>query len=176
METIIEKTQQELPLKNRLFNTKEEYLAMRQAWKDFHNNGHAKAEWVETTHKVWQWHSKSYIEFLNKTKVSPLDGDHYMLYNLLRGLPKHRGFLSDDKESTIGYEDAIQVLRRYIPIALDKDVKIPPFVQHRGEEAIEKYRQQHEERRLEFLHMLTKPFGNTVTEEHLKLVLEEINR
>lgn len=175
METIIENVQQELPLKNRLFNTKEEYLAMRQAWRDFHNNGHAKAEWAETTHKVRDWRTNSVIEYTNKRTVSPLDGYHYMLYNLLRGLPSTRGFFDPKaEEGTEGWLNALRMLRFYIPMALPEEIEIPPFIARRGQEVIDDYLAQVEERRQRHLKMLTEPFGDTVTEEHLKQVLEVI--
>jgi len=67
--------------KTRFFKSKEDYLNFKQAWKDFHNDGHV----VET---------REYKDRLgtHEYKVNMLDATHYMIYNLLRGYESHRGF------------------------------------------------------------------------------------
>lgn len=166
METNIKNAQLELPLKNRLFSTKEEYLAMRQAWKDYHNQGHAKGEWVETTHRVRDWSTNTVVEYINKRKVTPLDGMHYILYNLLRGLPAHRGFMQDWTQPTDGYASEYVGLEPMLGEATEELVF--------GDDSSESYMKWKKERKEKVFQELTKPFGDAVTAENLATVLKLI--
>jgi len=60
--------------KMRFFKSKEDYLSFKQAWKDYHNDGHV----VEL--REYKDH-----EGVHEYKHNTLDSRHYMLYNLLRG-------------------------------------------------------------------------------------------
>jgi len=81
--------------RTRFFNTKEDYLAFRQAWKDFHNSGKAKPviSIYEGTYEKYE-QGKGYIEvpYTRKDKSTPLSSYHYMLYNLLRGKSATEGY------------------------------------------------------------------------------------
>jgi hypothetical protein len=81
--------------RTRFFNTKEDYLAFRQAWKDFHNSGKAKPviSTFEGTYTKYE-QGKGYISvpYTRKDKNKPLSSYHYMLYNLLRGRSATDGY------------------------------------------------------------------------------------
>ena len=68
--------------KTRFFKSKEDYLNFKQAWKDFHNDGH-----------VVELREFKDANGTHEYKVNMLDASHYMLYNLLRGYEIHRGFV-----------------------------------------------------------------------------------
>ncbi len=60
--------------KTRFFKSKEDYLSFRQAWKDYHNDGH-----------VVELREYKDADGVHEYKLNTLDSRHYMLYNLLRG-------------------------------------------------------------------------------------------
>jgi len=68
--------------KTRFFESKEQYLNFRQAWKDFHNNEQhiERGEWTTPHGNVKEY------------KTPLLTSSHYMLYNLLRGYDIKYGF------------------------------------------------------------------------------------
>jgi hypothetical protein len=78
-----------------LFQTKEDYLAFRQAWKDFHNSGKAKPTFTtfEGTYEKYE-PGKGYIKvpYTRRDKSKPLSSYHYMLYNILRGKYAETGY------------------------------------------------------------------------------------
>ncbi len=74
--------------KTRFFQSKEDYLKFKQAWKNFHNDGKV-VEWKEID--ISPWDSKEKI--MANVKFPQLNASHYMLYNLLRGYEIHRGFV-----------------------------------------------------------------------------------
>lgn len=91
--------------KTTFFNSKEDYLAMREAWKKFHRTGQAKAVWTEkevvrrrynmTTHRTEE------IASIEKSKSTPLSAEHYILYNLLRGKDLREGFTPIKNEAKL---------------------------------------------------------------------------
>lgn len=87
--------------KQRFFNSKEEYLAFRQAWKDFHNN-QPLFEIKEIDVTPWELkRDKTKAPIYAKVKVSTLRVEHYVLYNVLRGHDSHRGFNPLKRESRL---------------------------------------------------------------------------
>ncbi len=84
-----------------LFQSKEDYLAFRQAWKDFHNSGKAKPTFTlfEGKREVWE-PGKGYVKvpFTRKDKHTALSSYHYMLYNILRGKYAETGYTSITNE------------------------------------------------------------------------------
>lgn len=147
-----------------IFNSKEEYLNMRQAWKDYHNQGHAKGVWVETYHKVRDWKTNSVVDHINKTKITPLGPSHYILYNLLRGKPAHIGFMQDWTQPTDGYAGAYVSLENQLEVATK-----PLIFADNTSEGSKKWAIEWKQRAFE---RLMKPFGETLTEEHLATVLK----
>lgn len=147
-----------------IFNSKEEYLAMRQAWRDFHNSGRAKGSWVEEQHKVYNWRTRSTTLHTNRKKITPLSGCDYLLYNLLRGKPAHHGFMSDVCNPTEGYVDCYLALEQRIKRA----VTVPVFSENTSE-STRKWALEH---KASSLAMLKKPFGDALTEDHLRTVLD----
>lgn len=82
--------------KTRFFNTKEDYLKFKQAWKDFHNDGHV----VEIREvDIAPWGSKEKI--MVEVKYPQLQSGHYMLYNLLRGYEISRGYVPLTRENRL---------------------------------------------------------------------------
>ena len=83
--------------KTRFFESKEDYLKFKQAWKDFHNSD--KLVWRERV-DVTPWDARfEYPGTMPEEertyamqKRTSLSAEHYMLYNLLRGYEAHRGF------------------------------------------------------------------------------------
>ena len=146
-----------------IFNSKEDYLNMRQAWKDYHTNGHAKGKWVETTHKVRDWKTNSVVEHINKTKHTPLGAEHYILYNLLRGKPAHIGFMENWMEITDGYAHAYV----FLETRLEEATKPLVF----AADSTEWSKKWVAERKQLALERLMKPFGDALTEEHLATVI-----
>ena len=67
--------------KTRFFNSKEDYLSFKQAWKDYHNDGH-----------VVELREYKDADGTHEYKANTLNSTHYMLYNLLRGYESQRGF------------------------------------------------------------------------------------
>ena len=147
-----------------IFNSKEEYLNMREAWKRFHREGQAKGVWVETYHKVRDWKTNSVVDHVNKTKHAPLSGMHYILYNLLRGKPAHCGFMQDWTQPTDGYANYYCFLERQLEEA------IKPLVF--ADNATDWSKKWATECKQTAFERLTKPFGETLTEEHLATVLK----
>jgi len=82
--------------KTRYFNSKEDYLQFRQAWKDFHNNGHhvEVGEWTTPHGNV-------------KTYRRPrLNSSSYMLYSLLRGYDIKHGYVEHGENGWAACEAA----------------------------------------------------------------------
>jgi hypothetical protein len=82
--------------KTTFFTSKEDYLAMREAWKKFHRTGQAKGVWsekeiVRRRYNI-ETHKTEEITCIEKTKSKPLSAEHYILYNLLRGKDLRTGF------------------------------------------------------------------------------------
>lgn len=73
--------------KTRFFKSKEDYLKFKQAWKNFHNDGHV-VEIREVDIAPWGSKEKNMVEM----KIPQLHSGHYMLYNLLRGYEVTRGY------------------------------------------------------------------------------------
>lgn len=96
--------------KTRLFESKEDYLKFRQAWKDFHNSG--KVVWREDK-EVYCWETSGYVTMKN-VKCTALGAEHYMLYNLLRGYDSRRGFSEDADHGWLAHDYALSTLLRTI--------------------------------------------------------------
>jgi len=142
--------------KTRFFNSKEDYLNFKQAWKDFHNDGHV----VET---------REYKDRLgtHEYKVNMLDSTHYMIYNLLRGYESHRGFTPIVNEGRLGahcgspwynydltVSNLIQSARRVKDINSESE-----FSRRYAREAVDKLRL---------------PFGDTITNAMLYELASEV--
>jgi hypothetical protein len=74
--------------KTRFFESKEQYLNFKQAWKDFHNSD--KLVWREDV-EVYSYNLDRNVTMRN-VKHTSLSAQHYMLYNLLREYGIQRGF------------------------------------------------------------------------------------
>lgn len=74
--------------KTRFFESKEQYLNFKQAWKDFHNSD--KLVWREDV-EVYSYNLERNVTMRN-VKHTSLSAQHYMLYNLLREYGIQRGF------------------------------------------------------------------------------------
>ena len=86
--------------KKRFFNSKEDYLKFKQAWKDFHNSD--KLKWYKNV-DITFWDAPATQERVYaRTKFTALNAEHYMLYNLVRGYEITRGFapLTNEKRMT----------------------------------------------------------------------------
>ena len=134
--------------KTRYFNSKEEYLQFRQAWKDFHNNEHhiERGEWTTPHGRVREY------------KRPLLNSSSYMLYSLLRGYDITRGYSEHSEHGWAACEDAaaeiMQVARKL------KDINATSSWSRKwARESIEK---------------LLLPFGGTVTHQMLYDVAAEM--
>jgi hypothetical protein len=150
--------------KSAFFNSKEEYLAFRQAWKDFHNSGKAKAEWKETSYLSWDYGTREYVKKVHKVKYTALAAHHYLLYNLLRGKPSHCGFF-EAGNPTEGYKEAVNMLLSLYQRYFRTDIKF----------ASDSVRAYHLQNRTEAATGLLLPFGNTISEETLANLLHAIH-
>lgn len=90
--------------KTRFFESKEDYLKFRQAWKDFHNN--------RDHMRTFEYTDESGEK--RTGEVAVLNSSHYMLYNLLRGYEAHRGFSEDSDHGWLAYDYALSHLLRAI--------------------------------------------------------------
>lgn len=152
-----------------LFQSKEDYLAFRQAWKDFHNSGKAKPIQTPFEYKIQD------RIYTRRDKTKPLKSYHYMLYNILRGKYAETGYtpiLNKDKlnahrywPATSKYNSdpnpmqamhcaAVDLLRVLDLIRSDKPV--PSWQQRRVDE-------------------LMLPFGNTISKESLAAIYEPLH-
>lgn len=152
-----------------LFQSKEDYLAFRQAWKDFHNSGKAKPIWTPFEYKIQD------RIYTRKDKTKPLKSYHYMLYNILRGRPAELGYsplvnagkLNANRywPATTKYNcnpnpmqamhcAAVELLRTLDLIKSDK--ALPSWQQRRVDE-------------------LMLPFGNTISKESLAAIEEPLH-
>lgn len=77
--------------KTRFFQSKEDYLKFKQAWKDFHNN-EPLVEWKDLDITFWDAPHDAPRVYA-RTKYPVLSSSHYMLYNLLRGYDITRGYV-----------------------------------------------------------------------------------
>ena len=127
--------------KTRFFTDKENYLQFRQAWKDFHNNGHhiERGEWTTPHGNVKEY------------KTPLLNSSSYMLYNLLRGYDIMHGYCEHGENGWAACDDAageiIRTARRLKEINAASS-----FSQRYAREAVNK---------------LLLPFGGTVTNQML---------
>ena len=76
--------------KTRFFESKEQYLNFKQAWKTFHNSG--KLKWYEDVDITFWDAPATQDRTYAKKKFTALNAEHYMLYNLLREYGIQRGF------------------------------------------------------------------------------------
>lgn len=157
-----------------IFNSKEEYLNMREAWKRFHREGHAKGIWTETTHKVHDWRTNTVTEHINKTKHAPLSGMHYILYNLLRGKPAHSGFMQDWTHPTDGYANYYCSLESQLEEATKPLIFSEKTTESGKKWAADRQRWAFERLILPFRMVACQedPLHSTLTEEHLAAVLK----
>lgn len=142
----IENAQQEF------FNSKEEYLQFRQAWKDYINSGKAKK--VE---KTYHYSGELYRE-------SNLRCVHHLIYGLLRGR---------DTSQMLSLTLKVQGQRPYFPFYEARStISLAIQIADRGPS---KLRPEGDTGHLDRLNALLEPFGNTIDIETLKLLMSEIS-
>lgn len=147
-------------LKLELFESKEHYLAFRQAWKDYINSGKHKPEWFEIT---FTFNRRTYT---NKIKHSNLTGVQHLLFSLLTEKDLRVTFKpSFNKEGKNGLRCALYELIRILYCAdeihnFSGTGDLPPAYNR------EAYNKRHE-RQLEYVEKFLEPFGDAVTIEML---------
>lgn len=141
--------------KTRFFESKEDYLKFRQAWKDFHNSD--KLVWREDI-EVYSWELDKKITMKN-VKHTALGPEHYMLYSLLRGYEAHRGFSEDSVHGWLAYDYALSTLLRTI-----KDLQ---YVNSTYESQRERSRRAYK--------ALVLPFGETLSQGALVALARDIH-
>lgn len=141
-------------IKTELFTHKAHYLAMRQAWKDFINDGGAKAYWDDSYYGS------------GKRKRSNLTGCHHLLYCILTERDVSKAFsapqVNTDKLGFINALISLNIMCRTAKALHTKDY--PSYM--KGDTL-----QKTINRDTETIETFLKPFGGTVTIEMLvKLV------
>ena len=127
--------------KTRYFTDKQHYLQFKQAWKDFHNNGHhiERGEWTTPHGNVKEY------------KTPLLNSSSYMLYSLLRGYDIKHGYCEHGEHGWAACDDAAGELIRSARQLKDIN-NSSSFSQRHARQAVEK---------------LLLPFGGTVTNQML---------
>lgn len=141
--------------KTRFFESKEDYLKFRQAWKDFHNDG--KVVWREDVEQ-YSWALGKQITIRN-VKFTSLSAEHYLLYNLLREYGVRYGFTEHGENGWEACEYATREV--YYAAKALKDVNDKSnFTRERSRKLVEK---------------MLLPFNGTVSHQALAEVGEWIN-
>lgn len=87
-------------IKKEIFATKEDYLAFRQAWKDYINSGKAKPSYVE-----YKWNDNALV------KRSNLTASQQLLFCILTEKDLSITFKGSKNPSKSGFENAFRDLR-----------------------------------------------------------------
>ena len=134
--------------KTRFFESKEQYLNFKQAWKDFHNSD--KLVWREDV-EIFVY-STSQKGIMKNVKQTALSAEHYMLYNLLRGYESDRGFREDSDHGWCACEYALWQIARVAKNMKDVNGKYA-INRKSSRSAIDR---------------LMLPFGDTLTQEMIR--------
>jgi hypothetical protein len=146
-----------------IFETKEDYLAFRQAWKDYINSGKAKPTFVDHPYQ-------------GKIKHSNLTGGQHLLFNILTSKDLSTTFKPSLNESKRGFQKAYHDLHTIYHEAKrlkeydDGNGSKPSYLSQ------EKYEKRMENTKQEIDKFL-EPFGKSFTiEMFVRLMREHVNR
>jgi len=144
-----------------IFNTKEQYLSFRAAWKSAVNNEKAKSSLIEVDE--WIDSTDSYSNGTGKHRISGwIESAHTMLFNILCGKPVDAGFTPITNKNKLENGTYINHGLYYAYRNLDNILSLAKKIRIEGQPVFDYQAQA----LTEFL----EPFNNTVTVDTLAAI------
>jgi hypothetical protein len=162
--------------KHRLVQSKEEYESMVAAWKNYHNREGIRGCIVEEKYVVRNHWGGSRVLFINRKKVTPLSGYHYILYNIFRDRPPWEGVIVGSDKTIfkcrlrgdtlpVGYRRQTQKLFHQLSRALYVNQK------EKEEDSRLNWSELGMKWKREAIEEISRPFGKDLTERQLGILL-----